>query len=201
MDRSYSYNESEIELNNHSLETCLSVLLEKDTSLIYIENEEKKDIILKGVYKNLRKNTRITESKQEFLEELKQALNFSTIDEIPAKTYLLTIHDSLLLTKNSSEKVPNEQSTICSSSDKKELKFTNANLKQLTAALNKYYSSNIILNQNIDELSRYSFELENIAFTDLKTYLERNMGLSLLQYSPVDFPQDFDKMTIVTFKD
>lgn len=200
-DRRLSLSENEIILDNTLFEQALSVLLEKDTSLISFQNEEGMDLMLKAVYNNYRENTTIKESKAEFLKQLKEHLDFSLAEEIPEKTYQLTIYDSLLLEKNISKEQKQDQSMVFNSSSRNETRFTNASISQITEGFNKTYNSNIVSGDNMNDFTKYSFEVEEIPFEDLKIYLEKNIGLSLVSYNESGFEADFQTATTVVFND
>ncbi|WP_299136851.1 hypothetical protein [uncultured Tenacibaculum sp.] len=181
LDRSHSIGVDEIQLNNTFLKDGLSVLLNKDTSGIIIEDRNKKNLILKGTFKNLKQGANPETTKKAFLKELKKQLKFSLKVAYPGNVFQLVITDTLMLNKHRVHQSKNNKSSILTSPYTNRLEVTNGSLLQISKGLTTIYNESMYSLLLPDINNTYSFKMEDIPFNKLDIYLKENLGLGLLR--------------------
>jgi hypothetical protein len=194
-DREYSFNSNRIVLDNVILKDCLSELLDKDTSLIIFESPKKGEIMLRGKLENLSQKRSEKETKKVFLKQLQKAMKFSLIEYYPENKFQLVVKDETLLNNYLTKNVKDTSSVYTSINT---IKAYNSSLPVIADGLNKAYKDKAIFVSEIKNNNRYSINIENVPFENLKGYLENNLGLDFVSMDKI---KDSEKITKVVFKD
>jgi hypothetical protein len=194
---------NDISFEKIPLKECLSVLLEKNKSLIKFKDPEKEDLMITAKYEDFQKRIPYKENintagenyklnvksvKKALLPIFTKAMNITIIEkEDPAeKNYQLVVIDSIKQKKNLSKtkkglgnSQPKESSTVTNFPET--LICENCTITQIADGLNKSYGGKAYFVGDINDKNRYTFEISNIPFDQLKKQLENEIGLSYVQ--------------------
>ncbi len=210
-----SYGPDEIILENTLLKDCLPALLNKDKSLVQFIDQEKGDLLISAKYENFNKLTysenskngyikdyeeKTKETKKAFLLELKKALNFIIDEKVsPTDKYFQLIIKDSLRNVNQTRNVKNNKTNNSNITKMPgSLNVDNASIVEIADGLSYLYKEEGKFFAVKNNKNHYTINIKDIPFDQLKTHLEKEIGLS---YVPLNEGKSSLRISKIVFNE